>query len=182
MITREELRESLIHECNICLHLYDKIPSGGFDFRFSAGQRSTIELLRYLAMTGIAPMKTFMEGNWTPWKEYQERLKEMTAEEFPARMREQIAEIRAFFDEVTEDDLRTRRAKLPIGTEVSMAVGVLETSLKWLVGYRMQLFLQVKASGVEGINTVNNWIGMDWKPDDAAGENSTADVAEESAA
>ncbi|MEP7220719.1 MAG: hypothetical protein ABI876_17465, partial [Bacteroidota bacterium] len=103
MITREEMRDSIIHECNVCLHLYDKIPAGGFDFRFTPGQRSITELLRYLAMTGIAPMKMSLEGNWNPWKEYQERLKEMTAEEFPARMHEQIAEIRSFFDEVTED-------------------------------------------------------------------------------
>src|SRR4051812_18184084 len=97
MITRNELLESIIEQCNICKHLYTKVPEGGFDYRPTPGQRSTVELLRFIATCGIAPIKVMLEGNWAAYHPYTERVANMTPEEFPAAMDLQIEEIREAF-------------------------------------------------------------------------------------
>jgi hypothetical protein len=41
---------------------------------------------------------------------------------------------------------------------------LLETTVKFLCAYRMQLFLYLKQMGVEGLGTAHAWAGRDPKP------------------
>ena len=52
VLTREELVASLQNEVRILLHLASKIDRSQLDYRPTANQRSTLELLRYLTMMG----------------------------------------------------------------------------------------------------------------------------------
>ena len=50
VLTKEELIQSLQNEIRILLHLAGKIDPSKLDYRPSAKQRSTLELLQYLVV------------------------------------------------------------------------------------------------------------------------------------
>ena len=54
-------------------------------------------------------------------------------------------------------------ARLPISTgiERTRAEHLLNGPLKWAAAYKMQLFMNLKMSGAEHLNTLNLWAGMD---------------------
>ncbi len=165
MITRDELLASIIHECNICQHLYSKIPADGFDFRPTPGQRSTTELLRYLSIVGIASIRSMVTGSWDAWGEFTARAREMSHEEFPAAMERQIEEIREAFASLSDEDFTNMEVSHPAGEKMSLAYGMMRMPIYWLVAYRMQLFLYAKQAGTHDIGTSNNWSGFDWRPE-----------------
>jgi hypothetical protein len=76
-------------------------------------------------------------------------------------MRRQREELAALLDGLSEDDLDGTEATLPWGEKVTLRRALLETTLKWLTAYRMQLFLYAKACGNHDIGTPNNWAGVD---------------------
>jgi hypothetical protein len=161
MITKEQLAASMVHECNVSIHLFSKLPLAAFGYRPSVGQRTTEELLRYLAMCGIAGTRSMAEGNWKIFSEYTERVKPMTSEEFPAAMARQRDELTAFFVQA-DDELLAKEAGVPGGGKMPLDAAIMNGPLKWLTGYRMQLFLYAKATGAE-IGTSNAWGGFDRK-------------------
>ncbi|MCB9897030.1 MAG: hypothetical protein H6825_03385 [Planctomycetes bacterium] len=161
MITKDQLAAAMLRECDICLHLHGKLDAAAFDYRPSDGQRSTLELLRYLAVCGIAPVRCMLSGDWSQWAALTAHVKEMPAAGFPAAMARQKNELGAWFAEVTEHELETRVVTLPTGVEVPLGVAVLEGPLKWLTGYKLQLFLYAKASGASDLGTSNAWVGVD---------------------
>ena len=52
VLTKAELIGSLQNEVRILLHLCTKVDRDRLDYRPTAGQRSTLELLRYLSFMG----------------------------------------------------------------------------------------------------------------------------------
>ncbi|MGE3802217.1 MAG: hypothetical protein AB7H80_14470 [Candidatus Kapaibacterium sp.] len=164
MIPREQLLDAILHELDVCKHLVAKIPEGGFDYRPSEKQRTTTELLRYLATCGIGPIESMSTGDWEHYNKREEGLKEMTAEEFPEVMEAQGEAIREAFTQISNDDLVNKIVKAPGAGELPLGTAIMRTSYAWLVAYRHELFLRAKASGNATINTANNWAGVDWKP------------------
>jgi len=171
MIAREYLLEALLHEIDVCKHLFTKIPEGSFDFRLSDKQRSTLELLRYLASCGVAPMKSLWANDWSHYDAYEKEVENMTAEEFPAVMDRQAESMREVFSAISDAELENTMVKAPgVKGELPLGAAIMRTSYAWLVAYRMQLFLQVKAGGIHTIGTSNNWGGIDYKPREAVVE------------
>ncbi|TND10094.1 MAG: hypothetical protein FD123_342 [Bacteroidetes bacterium] len=165
MISRHDMLDAIIKECEICKHLYTKIPADTFDFRPTPGQRSTLELLRYLSICGSAPLHVVLNGSdWSLWKSFSERSATMTAEEFPAAMDRQIEEIKNLFAAIADTDLRSLDVKHPRGEVMKLGTGIVRMPLGWLTAYRMQLFLYAKQSGASDIGTSNNWAGVDRAP------------------
>jgi len=164
MIDRQDFLDSLLKECEICKHLYTKIAPDTFDFRPTPGQRSTLELLRYLAVCGSASMHVMTNGSdWSLWKPYTAHIAEMPHEDFPAAMDRQAEVMKKIFLAIPDEDLRAKEVKHPTGTTMPMGVGLMRMTFSWLTAYRMQLFLYAKQSGAEEIGTSNNWAGMDRK-------------------
>ena len=160
IITRDELLEETLRECDVCIHLYGKIPAGAQDYRPTPGQRSTLELLRYLAVCGVAAAQSIAAGTFSgnpTWK----RSAEMTFEEFPAAMEQEKAEIAAIFAGLIDEDLATKTGQYVTGESFTLGRLWMKSVLKWLTAYRMQLFLYAKASGAHEIGTINNWVGID---------------------
>lgn len=160
---KDDLRDAILHECDIVAHLHTKIPAGQADYRPSAEQRSTLELLRYLAGCGIGSARAMSDGHWDGYKAAMDRAATMTLEDFPALMATQKEELAAFFEGLDDDALAAQEATLPWGEQVALGRALLETTLKWLAAYRMQLFLYAKASGNAAISTANNWAGVDYE-------------------
>jgi hypothetical protein len=77
-------------------------------------------------------------------------------------MERQKREIVEFFEGFSDEELATREAVEPTGQRVPLERALLDVPLRWMVGYRMQLFLYAKAAGNAEIGTANCWAGMDW--------------------
>ena len=163
MITKDQLAASMLRECDIAKHLFTKLPAGALDYRPTPGQRSTLELLRYLAICGIAGIRAMVENNLHVVTDYKAQVAEMAAAEFPAAMDRQKAQISEYFANVDERTLETEQAKLPGAPPMPLGAALMNAPLKWLTAYRMQLFLYAKAAGAEEIGTANAWAGIDWK-------------------
>ncbi len=162
MITKDQFLAALLRECDICLHLFSKLTPEAHAYRPSEKQRSTVELLRYLAICGIAGATCMAEGNWKRFGDFSARTKEMEADGFPEAMERQKEELEAFFAGLDEATLGTKPAPMPGGGELALGEALLNGPLKWLAAYKLQLFLYAKACGAE-IGTANAWRGMDWK-------------------
>ena len=165
MITKEQLAESMLRECDIILHLHSKLPAGAADYRPSAEQRTTTQLLRYMAVFLSAGIRCMQQSDWKLFGGYSEQVKEMTIDEFPAAMARQKNEIAEFFSSVSEETLQTQMAPMPGGGPLlPLGVAILNGPFKWLSAYKMQLFLYAKAAGATQLKTSNAWRGTDPAP------------------
>ncbi len=163
MISKDQIAASMMFECDVAKHVHTKLTPQSYDYKPTAGQRNTLELLRYLSICGIAGIQSLYQSNWKTFSTYTERASKMAAEEFPASMELQKQEINSFFDSVTERDLETKDALLPIGGTQLLGQAILDLPFKWLPAYKLQLFLYAKATGTADIGTANAWMGIDWK-------------------
>jgi hypothetical protein len=164
MITKDHFAQSLVRECDIAVHLFTKLSPEAYECQPSPEQRTTVALLRYLAICASAGIHCMVHGDWKLFAGYRERVKDMPADEFPAAMERQKQEILEFFASTSEETLRTREAPMPFGVMLPLGQAVLEGPLKWLAAYKMQLFLYAKASGATELKTSNLWRGVDPKP------------------
>ena len=153
----------MTRECDICLHLFSKLGPDAYDYRPSDSQRTTIELLRYLASCGIGGLRAMANADWKLFSEELARNQEMPAEGFPAAMTRQKQAIEQFFASTSEATLETKEAKMPGGGTLPLGAGIINGPLKWLAAYKLQLFLYAKATGAHQIGTANAWAGIDWK-------------------
>ncbi|MGH7591625.1 MAG: hypothetical protein ACREL2_09310 [Gemmatimonadales bacterium] len=162
MITKDDLLTSMTRECDIAIHLHSKLTPQAADYRPSPDQRSTAELLRYLAICGIAGTTSMVKGDWKLFAPFRERSATLTVAEFPAAMARQKDELVALFAGITPEQFATQEARMPGGTvTLPLGVAILNAPLKWLAAYKLELFVYAKASGAHDINTSNAWRGMD---------------------
>jgi hypothetical protein len=164
MITKEQAAQSMARECDIIVHLFTKLPQDSYDYQPSPEQRTTLALLRYLAVCAAAGIHCMKVSDWKAFAPYSERVKEMPAAEFPAAMERQKQEILDFFDSVSEETLLTQQAPMPGGVMLPLGAAILNGPAKWLAAYKMQLFLYAKAAGATELKTSNLWRGTDPKP------------------
>jgi hypothetical protein len=163
MITKTHLLDSMLHECTVAQHLIAKLSASGSDYRPSAKQRSTTELMQYLSVIGIAGATCIIERDWKRFTPFSERAKAMRPEEFIERMDRQKAELISLFKELPDERLATGEGLLPGGASQPLDVALMNGPLKWLTAYKMQLFLYAKAAGAEELSTMNAWHGIDKK-------------------
>lgn len=164
MISKAHLLDSMLHECTVAQHLFGKLPAGSFDYRPTAGQRSTAELLQYLSVIGIAGATCMAAHDWKQFGPFSARAKEMAPEGFVEAMDRQKAELIALLKTLSEERLATQEAPLPAGGTQPLAVALMNGPLKWLTAYKLQLFLYAKSSGAHEISTSNAWRGADMPP------------------
>lgn len=160
-MTKQELIDSFHRETSLISFLASRLTPEDLEFRFSPGQRSTLELLRYLSLAGIAPTIALVNGNWDHWQTYAQRAEDVGLTGVGAAMERQFAEILQVLEPLTEQDLATRRAKTAWNTEMALGAAIVEQSLKFLTAYRMQLFLQAKAASHPAFSTWECWAGVD---------------------
>jgi hypothetical protein len=155
-------------ETAIIKHLATKLHADRLDYRPSPGQRSTLELLRYLPMTAIAPTLFLTTGKWDHAKALGARVAELQVSGFAAAMDRQQAEVEAALAPLTEHDLENTQISYPWGGSAALGVALLDLPVSFMIAYRMQLFLYAKASGASELTTSNCWGGRDAPPAQAA--------------
>jgi hypothetical protein len=170
MFTIESFIGTWRKESQICINLFHKMPPGGLDYRPSAGQRNTIELLRYLSFGPYNGLVKCIAGDWAKGRPTAEVTAGMPPSDFPERMAWQAeaaaAALRGAPMSVLTDGVMT----FPWGETLKRGEG-LAYPMRWLIGYRMQLFLYLKAAGASQLNTTDCWrlpAGTEGKPVTAA--------------
>lgn len=161
MLTKQEFIDMLADEMRVCQHIATKIDPKQLDFRFSEGQRTTLELMRYLSYCGSGTIAAIVGDDWSVFGPLSEAASTMSFEEFPARMDDQIAKIRADLADVPEADFTERRVTMPWGSESSLGAALVGTALQFLVAYRLQLFTHAKTMGASDLSTYDAWMGID---------------------
>lgn len=155
------LLKSIVKEMMIVKRLATKIPHDQHDFRKKEGMRSTLELLQYLSGCGTGMIRYWYRTDGSDFKTFMGKLREdavvITVDNFPQAMDAQIELITRLFDSITEEDLNSKEVDYPWGEKAPLGEAILETCLKWLVGYKMQLFLALKLSSAEALATPDLW-------------------------
>ncbi len=161
MITKEQLLQSMRHEVKVIKHLATKVPPDRLDFRPTPGQRSTLELLRYMTTMAIVPGLAAVKGDWDHAEALESESENVTLETFPDAMDRQMTALAALLERVDPDTSTTTPATLPWGTPTALGPALVDMVLKPLVAYRMQLFLYAKQSGAPSLGAANCWVGVD---------------------
>jgi hypothetical protein len=144
-------------ETDICVRLASKMPAGGLDYRPTPGQRNTLELMRYISKGPYNGVRRIVAGDWTLGKPAVELSKDMPPSDFAAQMRWQNEEVARIVRAADPVDLEQGTLLLPWGETAIKGEALVNHPLKWLVGYRMQLFLYLKAAGAAQLATPDLW-------------------------
>lgn len=162
MISKDQLLDAMLRECDVAIHLHSKLAPGALDYRPSPDQRSILELLRYLSICAIAGTTAMVRGDWKLFGPIRDRAAAMAAEEFPGAMRRQKEELVELFGTITPEQFATQPAPMPGGAgSLPLGAALLNGPLKWIAAYKLELFVFAKASGAHGIGTSNAWRGVD---------------------
>ena len=157
---KEILQESIIKELKLIKRLSTKVTSDSLDYRPKENVRSIIELLQYLSGAGTG-MLLFWQSNETEARQFLMKLREnatvLTLENAPAIFDAQIDLVNELFASISEEDLATKEVSYPWGTTDTLGKAILETSIKWLTGYKMQLFLSLKQATDITLSTPDLW-------------------------
>jgi hypothetical protein len=158
MYTKEQIWSSFTKEFHILKHLAEKIPVGGEHHKPTEKQRTTLELLHYIAGFGGGIFSVIKSGDGMAFSHYADTVKDITVENFPAAIDAQEIVMKEMFDQFTPEFLNEEFSAW--GQTQTRGMFLLE-GLKMLAAYKMQLFLYVKAAGNHAIGTSNVWVGMD---------------------
>ncbi|HMQ68168.1 MAG TPA: hypothetical protein PKA90_04010 [Ignavibacteria bacterium] len=165
MTNKEQILKAIEDEFHIIDHLYSKIPEGKLDFKPAEETRTINDLLRYITWCSVGTLKTFMDGdddspNYEFYQEYSEKAKKMQTPDFPEEMKQQLDDIKKLFEKFTDKDLLDKMVMMPNQEKIPLGEALINTCVKHLTAYRMQLFIYLKILGVK-LNTVNCWLGVD---------------------
>lgn len=159
MYTKENFIKSLENEVRIIKHLGTKVTPAMADYRPSPAQRSTLELMQYISSVGSGIMKSILDGDTKGWTEYDEFRKSVTVENFAEKMDIELADMKENFTKFSDEDFSQERDFYGKAQVSEHMINILRN----FSAYRMQLFLYIKANGVN-VNTMNLWGGMDSMP------------------
>jgi hypothetical protein len=168
VLTRSELIDALRDEVRILVHLAGKIDRSMLDYRPTPKQRSTLELLRYMAIMGPTQLAVIekgvfdrptLSGTWSP---AEARANAMTFDEALAAVELQADDYARILGGWSDEFFRSPVDRF--GRKVSRGSLVISLVVSGHAAYRTQLFLYLKANGREELSTVNLCAGIDAMP------------------
>jgi len=160
----KHLLNSIEKEIKICKRLYTKISPDKMHFRPKEGVRSILELLQYLSFIGSSMLIYWLENDDTDFTSFfvekTNAANVMVHDGFLSAMDEQLVTIKNLFNQINEEDLY-KEVTYPWGGKVQLGEGIISTSIKWLVAYKLQLFLLIKLSGDNQLKAADAWVLTD---------------------
>lgn len=164
MFTPQQFLDSCRHETRVIQHLATKVKPERLDWRPTPGQRSTLELLRYLTSCAISPALAMVSGSWDEAERLEKESEDITAATFSAGMDRQMAALTQLVSSLPAQAFLEQGAKMPWGTPCKLGEALVNTVIKTLTAYRMQLFLYAKESGASELGPADCWVGVSPKP------------------
>jgi hypothetical protein len=164
VLTKAELISSLQKEVRILLHLATKIDRAHLDYRPTPKQRSTLELLRYLAMMGPNLVQAAKANGFDPthWTAMLKDLETKNFDEVIDAIAATADQYNTLIGDMSDADFRVEIEMF--GRKATRGSFLVNTVLCGYAAYRTQLFLYLKSCGREELNTMNLWAGMDPTP------------------
>ena len=165
VLTTEELIASLKNEIRILVHLAGKIDKSKLDYRPTPKQRTTLELLQYMAIMAPTQISAIQAGDFTrdammaAWGPAEAASKAMNFEQALAAIEKQSDDFSKIFSEWTEADFRGEVDLF--GNKKTRGFLLVNLVLSGFAAYRMQVFCYLKACGRDELNTLNLWMGTD---------------------
>lgn len=159
MFTKSSFLKSIALEAKIMKHLVTQIPAGQADWRMTPPQRSTLELLRFLTFMPYASVEFALTQAWDKWDGHEAGAKDLQPADFAKAMDKQMKGITKLLAKHTDVSLKKKTTKHWNGTKMILGDALVAMVLNTMVAYRMQLFLQVKASGAAHLTSSDCWQG-----------------------
>jgi hypothetical protein len=165
VLTKAELLTAVQNEIRLLLHLVSKVDAAQLDYRPTAKQRSTLELLQYLTIFGPIHGRAVKAGVWDKeawseiWRTEEAAAKERNLEQIQEAIARQQGLMERLVGSCTDAELRAQIELF--GAKASRGSWFVSLVLCHYSAYRMQLFLYLKSSGREELNTMNLWAGRD---------------------
>lgn len=159
MYTKASFLKSIAHEAKVMKHLVAQIPAGQADWRMTPPQRSTLELLRFLTFMPYASVEFALTQAWDKWDGHEARAKDLQPADFAKAMDKQIKGITKLLAKFDDGALKRKTTKHWNGTKMTLGDALVAMVQNTMVAYRMQLFLQVKASGAPHLTSSDCWQG-----------------------
>lgn len=158
---KQHLLNNIVDEMKICRRLYTKIPRDKMDFRPKGDMRSIHELLQYICVVGTALPDYWLnegENDFYAWFDKKEAAtKEIPHEEFLSVMKDQIDLTYKLFDQIRDEDLLSKEVKYPWGGQAPLGEALIATSVKFMTGYKLQLFLKIRMCTDLKLATPDAW-------------------------
>ena len=164
VLTQNELIGALQHEVNILQHLCSKIEPSMLTYRPTPKQRSTRELLDYLAVMGPVLVKSALVGNFVQdeWVARAKAAAELNFDDLVKTLGSQADEYRQLL--ANEPDATFRKEIEMFGNKATVGSFIVSMVLGGAAAYRTQLFCYLKSCGREELGTANLWRGVDPAP------------------
>ena len=159
MYTKASFLKSIALEAKVMKHLVAQIPSGQAEWRLTPPQRSTLELLRFMTYMPYASVEFALTQAWDKWDGHEAAAKDLQPADFAKAMDKQIKGITKLLAKHGDAALKRKTTKHWNGTKLTLGEALIEMVVKTMTAYRMQLFLQVKASGAPHLATSDCWQG-----------------------
>jgi hypothetical protein len=159
---KDYILNSIVKEMKICRRLATKIPADKMNFRSSEDTRSVGELLYYLSYIGTGIIRFWYRADESDMKTFFTALRAetpaiATPQEFVVAMDKQIKLITELFDKISDEDLHNKQITYPWGETATVGQALLETTLKWMTAYKLQLFSLIKQATGEKLGTPDAW-------------------------
>jgi hypothetical protein len=158
MLSKNDVRDSLVHEYKVIKQLVSKLPGGSEDYRLSENQRSTIELLRYLTLVGPGIIHAGLEDGFAWFGANGPAVEKLTLAEVPAHLDGAIAEINTLFENMSDEEFANKPVSVPGMGDWTMNTWLMNTACKFVPAYKLMLFHHAKAAGNGDIGTWDAWM------------------------
>lgn len=161
MSHKENLFNVIEKEIELIKALSSKVTKEILPYAPLEGMRTTLEVMRYLTWCGASTITFFLLDDPSKAKEnytkFQEEAKSVTYENFKERMDMQFTIIKDCFEKISDEDLISKQVELPWKEPMVLGQAIMETTVKWLTGYKMQLYIYMKQNGIK-LDTGDCWI------------------------
>jgi len=161
VLTKEELIATLQNEVRILLHLAGKIDRAKLDYKPTAKQRTTLELLQYLNVMGPQLVRAIKAGAFDgeAWGKALAASQALDFDGLVASLSSQSADYAQQLGAFSDADFRGEIEMF--GRKASRGSHLVNLVVSGHAAYRTQLFCYLKSCGRDELNTMNLWGGMD---------------------
>ncbi len=160
MYRKADLLKSLKLEAKIIKHLASVITPAQLDYRPTPAQRSTLEVLQYLAYAPLATTEYLVSGSWDHYEAMAAAAKELAPATIAKALDKQVSAIAKRLAKLSDAQILRKSVKSWSGKKMGLGEALVELVLKTATAYRMQLFLHAKASGSAQLTSSDCWQGV----------------------
>lgn len=158
---KETLQKNIVKDLKVVRRLITKISPETVDFRPVENVRSMLEVLQYLSSCSTNIIRFWYNEDQSDPRGFLTKLRKddpiVTLENAISIFDAQIAFVDELFASISEEDIQSKEVTYPWGGKGTLGEGIIETSIKWLAAYKMQLFLYIKISSGQNITTPDLW-------------------------